>query len=73
MLLGLLQNRAFLLIMSAVTAVQLLFVYVGGSLLRTVPLTAHELAFTLLLCLPMLPLGWLHLLWRRLGGKDALY
>ena len=73
MLLGLLQNRAFLLIMSAVTAVQLLFVYVGGSLLRTVPLTAHELGFTLLLCLPMLPLGWLHLLWRRLCGKDALY
>ena len=73
MLKGLLRNRAFLLIMAAVTAVQLIFVYLGGAVLRTVPLTARELLFTLLLAASVIPVGWLHLLHRRLCGKPALY
>ena len=70
---GLLRNRAFLLIMAAVSAVQIAFVYLGGAVLRTVPLTPRELLFTLVMALAVLPVGWLHLLHRRLGGKKGLY
>ena len=70
---GLLQNRAFLLIMGAVAAVQIAFVYLGGAVLRTMPLTPRELLFTLLLAAAVIPVGWLHLLHRRLCGKGALY
>ena len=73
MLMGLSQNRAFLFIMAAVAAVQIAFVYLGGAVLRTVPLTPRELTFTLLLAATVLPVGWLHLLHRRLGGKKGLY
>jgi magnesium-transporting ATPase (P-type) len=73
MLLGLAQNRAFLFIMAAVAAVQIAFVYLGGTVLRTMPLTPRELLFTLLLAATVLPVGWLHLLHRRLCGKKGLY
>ena len=70
---GLLQNRAFLLIMAVGCAVQIAFVYLGGAVLRTVPLTPRELLFTLLMASAVLPVGWLHLLHRRLSGKRGLY
>lgn len=73
MLKGLWKNRAFIFIMCAVAVVQIAFVYLGGAVLRTVPLTANELLFTLLLSLLVLPLGWLQLLHRRLCGKKGLY
>ena len=73
MLKGLWKNRAFIFIMCAVAVVQIAFVYLGGAVLRTVPLTANELLFTLLLSLSVLPLGWLQLLHRRLCGKKGLY
>ncbi len=73
MLWGLSKNRAFILIMCAVAAVQIAFVYLGGAVLRTVPLTARELLVTLALALLVLPLGWLQLLHRRLCGKKGFY
>ena len=73
MLSGLLKNRAFVAVMAAVAAVQILFVYLGGAVLRTVPLTGRELAVTLLLALLVLPLGWLGLVRRRLRAKGGLY
>ena len=73
MLLGLTANRAFCVIIAAVGTVQILFVYVGGAVLRTVPLTPRELLFTLALSLCVLPVSWLHLMHRRLSGKVALY
>ena len=73
MLTGLRKNRTFILIMGAVAVVQIAFVYLGGAVLRTVPLTAHELLFTLVLSLLVLPLGWVQLLHRRLCGKKGLY
>ena len=73
MLSGLGKNRAFILIMCAVAAVQIAFVYLGGTVLRTVPLTARELLFTLSLSLCVLPLGWIQLVHRRLCGKGGLY
>ena len=70
---GLGKNRAFLLIMTAVAAVQIGFVYLGGTVLRTMPLTPRELLYTLLFSLSVIPVGWGQLVWRRLGGKKSLY
>ena len=70
---GIGKNPVFLAIMAAVAAVQVGFIYLGGTVLRTVPLTARELGFTLLLSLTVLPAGWLGLLWRRLSGRGGLY
>ena len=52
---GLSKNPTFLWIMAAVLVVQILFVYLGGSVLRTMPLTAGELGLTALLALSVLP------------------
>ncbi len=62
---GLGGNPAFLGIMAAVLAVQLLFVYVGGPILRTAPLTPRELAITSLFAFSVLPAGAILRLIRR--------
>ncbi|MBR6728340.1 MAG: calcium-translocating P-type ATPase, PMCA-type [Clostridia bacterium] len=67
------RNKAFLLIVTLVAAVQVAFIYLGGAVLRTVPLTVTELLFTLALALLTLPIGFLHTCARRLGGKGGLY
>lgn len=67
---GISKNRLFLLVMLFVTAVQILFVYLGGSVLRTMPLTAEELLFTMLLSLTVFPLEFLRkLIWRLSGHR----
>ena len=69
---GLRGNPVFLGIMAAVLFIQLLFVYLGGSVLRTAPLTLPELAFTMLLSLSVFPFEFLRkLLSRRLYGKNG--
>ncbi len=70
---GLWRNPAFLFIMGAVAAVQIAFVYLGGAVLRTMPLTPRELGVTLLFAASVLPIGWLHLVHRRLCGRKGLY
>jgi hypothetical protein len=59
--------------MAAVAVVQIAFVYLGGAVLRTVPLSPRELLLTLGLAATVIPLGFLHLAWRRLSGGNALY
>ncbi len=68
---GLSSNRAFLVIMGAVLAVQMAFVYLGGSVLRTMPLTGRELALTACLALSVWPVEKLRLLlWKtRYGAR----
>ena len=67
---GLRKNPVFLGIMAAVLFIQLLFVYLGGAVLRTTPLTARELLVTMLVSLSVFPLEFLRkLLWRALHGK----
>lgn len=69
---GLFRNRAFLLIMTAVCLVQLLFVYLGGEVLRTMPLLWKELRFTLSVSLIVVPAELLRkILWRLLGGRGG--
>ena len=51
---GLFKNRAFLAIMSFITAIQIIIVYFGGSLFRSAPLTFGELISVTLLSLTVL-------------------
>ena len=69
---GLRRNPVFLGIMLAILGVQLLFVYLGGSVLRTMPLTPRELGLTMLVSLSVLPLELLRkLAWRAMHGKGG--
>ena len=69
---GLRKNPVFTGIMLAVLAIQLLFVYLGGSVLRTAPLTARELLCTMLLSLTVFAGDLLRkLLWRARGRKTG--
>ena len=69
---GLRKNPVFLGIMLAVLVIQLLFVYLGGAVLRTMPLTPHELLVTMLVSLSVFPLELIRkLLWRLLHGKSG--
>ena len=70
---GLHRNKGFCLIMAAVLGVQILFVYVGGAVLRTAPLTARELGVTFLLALTVFPADLVRKVWRRLSGKGEGY
>ena len=69
---GLGRNRAFLLIMTAVLIIQILFVYVGGAVLRTAPLTATELLLTSAMALLVFPIeGVRKVLWRIKGRREG--
>ncbi len=70
---GLRKNRVFLLIMSAVLVIQLLFVYLGGSVLRTAPLMPSELGLTMVLSLSVFPAEFIRKLLWRLRGKKGGY
>ncbi len=68
---GLARNKAFCLIMLAVMGIQILFVYLGGTLLRTAPLTAEELGLTFALAALVFPVELLRkLIWRLKGRRD---
>ena len=68
---GMSKNRAFIFIMLLVGTVQLLFTYLGGSVLRTAPLTPKELGTTMLIALAVLPVELIRkLIWRLRGKKE---
>ena len=69
---GIGKNPGFIGIMLAVTAIQIAFVYLGGSVLRTAPLTLSELGFTFALALLAIPTELLRkILWRLCGKKSG--
>ncbi len=69
---GLAKNKTFLFIMTAVCVIQIAFVYLGGDVLRTMPLTPHELGVTLACSLAVIPAEFLRkLIWRLLGKKSG--
>ena len=65
---GLSKNKTFIAIITLVTSVQIIFIYLGGSLLRTAPLTLRELGFTFLIALSVIPLELLRKLFLRFIG-----
>ena len=63
------KNKTFIFIMVLILTVQILFIYLGGSVLRTVPLSFDELKITLLLALSVFPADLLRKIFLRLIGK----
>ncbi len=63
------KNKPFIFIMLLILTVQILFIYLGGAVLRTVPLTLEELKITLLLALLVFPADLLRKIFLRLIGK----
>ena len=70
---GLSKNKGFILIMSGVLFIQILFIYLGGSVLRTAPLSARELVITFLLSLLVFPVEFLRKLVLRLLKRKKGY
>lgn len=69
---GLSKNPVFTAIMLMIAAVQIGFVYLGGSVLRTAPLMLSELGYTLLFSLAVFPIELVRrILWRLRGKKDG--
>lgn len=68
---GIIKNKAFIAIMTLICAVQILFVYLGGTVLRTVPLSLEELKFTLILSLCVIPAELLRKIFLRVVGKKS--
>ncbi|MBQ5833595.1 MAG: calcium-translocating P-type ATPase, PMCA-type [Clostridia bacterium] len=73
LLAGLRQNRVFIGIMVTILLIQLGFLYLGGSILRTMPLTPRELFLTMLLSLSVFPADLLRKEFWRLRGKRGGY
>ena len=69
---GIGRNLTFATVMLAVAAVQIAFVYLGGAILRTAPLTLSELAFSMALPLLVFPFEiFRKMLWRLRGKKGG--
>ena len=66
---GLSENKAFIFIMLLVGTIQILFTYLGGSVLRTAPLLRSELLYTLLLSISVFPIDIIRKLLLRIFGK----
>ncbi len=69
---GLKKNPVFITIMIAILTIQIAFVYLGGSVLRTAPLLLRELTLTMLLSLAVFPAELLRkALWRLMGRRGG--
>ena len=69
---GLSKNLGFVFIMLAILIIQIAFIYVGGSVLRTAPLTLYELCVTAGISLLVVPFELLRKgLWRLIFGKQG--
>ena len=65
-------NKTFIVIMAAVLVIQIGFTYLGGSVLRTAPLTLRELGIAILPALAVFPADLLRkILWRITIGKNG--
>ena len=70
---GLAKNKAFITIMAAVLIIQILFVYLGGAVLRTVPLTLPELLVSMCAALLVFPIDFMRKIFLRLSSKRYGY
>ena len=66
---GLSENAAFIFIMLLVGTIQVMFTYLGGSILRTAPLMPSELGFTMLTSLSVFPFEFLRKLIWKIGKR----
>ena len=55
---NLFKNKIFLLVIILITIVQIILIYFGGSLFRTVGLSFKEFNFMMLLSISVVPFDW---------------
>ena len=67
------KNKPFIFIMILILAVQLIFIYLGGKVLRTVPLNPEELKITLLVALSVFPAELLRKIFLRIIGRKSIF
>ena len=65
---NILRNKIFLSIVIFIACIQLLLIYFGGHLFRTVGLTFHELQFMILLAASVIPIDFLRKTFLRKKG-----
>lgn len=53
------QNKVFMIIISSIVIIQLMLIYFGGSMFRTVYLSFKELQLMILLALLVIPIDWI--------------
>ena len=70
---GMLRNRLFLPLIALISAIQLLMVYRGGELFRTVPLAPRALLSVVLLAFTVIPVDLLRKFFAALSGKKRGY
>ncbi len=71
---GLTKNKIFIMIMLFIAVIQIAFIYLGGNVLRTLPLTLSELRSTLLTAMLIFPADLLRkALLRLFGSKNISY
>lgn len=63
------KNPTFIVIIATVSAIQTAFIYLGSSVMRTVPLAPSHLALTVLLSLPVILFEFIRKLWQRLSPR----
>ena len=69
---GITKNPTFVLIMILILLIQISFIYFGGTVLRTTPLSAAELIFTLLCASLAIPAELLRkIVWRFSGHTEG--
>ncbi len=65
------KNKAFLIIMPAVALIQLMIIYFGGDVFRTVPLEFAELCLTAAFSFTIVPVDMVRKLFSRKSNKNA--
>ena len=66
---GILKNRPFLLIISAIAIIQIWIIYYGGTLFRSVPLSIGQLSSVILLAFSVIPFDFVRRIILKLNGK----
>ena len=63
------KNKPFGLIMIFISAIQILMIYFGGTVFRTVPITAGELLGVLALAFTVIPFEIIRRMFYKLSGR----
>lgn len=67
MLSNITKNKPFALIMLLISAIQILMIYFGGAVFRTVPLSVRELVYVILLASTVIPFEFIRRIFYKLS------
>ena len=63
------KNKPFVFIMAFISVIQVIMIYFGGTVFRTMPLTAKELLFVILLAFTVVPFEMVRRIFYKLKRK----